>query len=162
MIDESCRSKPQTANCAAGAENKRRPCEDGSRAPVAKDGAPPTSQAPGRTSASTFTAAKHGPLGSVVGVGTSPTDLPAWACQKPAGPAPREEIASHAAGRLHTGSVPIDPLMTVGAAAALLHVSTKTVRRLIDRGDLDRVRIGRLVRIRPADIKALILESSND
>jgi excisionase family DNA binding protein len=37
--------------------------------------------------------------------------------------------------------------LTVSEAAARLQVSAKTIRRLIERGDLPALRIGRLVRI---------------
>jgi excisionase family DNA binding protein len=44
------------------------------------------------------------------------------------------------------------PLMTVAEAATALRVSTKTVRRMLDRGELHRVRVGRLVRIHAEEI----------
>lgn len=47
-------------------------------------------------------------------------------------------------------------LLTTADVAALLQVSTKTVRRLIDRGELGAIRIGRNVRITPAILRALI------
>jgi excisionase family DNA binding protein len=46
--------------------------------------------------------------------------------------------------------------MTVNDAAALLCVSTKTIRRLIKRKELQAVRIGRSVRLRPADLLRII------
>lgn len=48
------------------------------------------------------------------------------------------------------------PLLTVSDAAFLLAVSVKTIRRLIERGELPSVRIGRAIRIRPVDLQALI------
>jgi len=52
-------------------------------------------------------------------------------------------------------------LLTVSEAATILHVSTKTVRRLIARRELDGVRIGRSLRLRPEDISDLIFGNSN-
>jgi len=42
-------------------------------------------------------------------------------------------------------------------AASLLSVSTKTVRREIDKGKLIAVRIGRLLRVRTAELHAYLL-----
>ena len=47
-------------------------------------------------------------------------------------------------------------LLTIANVAALLQVSTKTVRRLIDRGELDVIRIGRSIRIQPTALALLI------
>jgi len=47
-------------------------------------------------------------------------------------------------------------LLTITNVAALLQVSTKTVRRLIDRGELDAIRIGRSIRIQPGALALLI------
>lgn len=44
------------------------------------------------------------------------------------------------------------PLLTVDDAAAYAKVSTKTVRRWIDAGDLPALRLGKLLRIRPEDL----------
>jgi excisionase family DNA binding protein len=46
-----------------------------------------------------------------------------------------------------------DDLLTVADVASRLRVSTKTVRRLIARGDLRVVRIGRAIRVRPEELK---------
>jgi excisionase family DNA binding protein len=51
--------------------------------------------------------------------------------------------------------------MTVTEAATALRVSTKTVRRMLDRGELDCVRVGRLVRIRAEDIGHYIGQDTN-
>ena len=45
--------------------------------------------------------------------------------------------------------------LTVAECAALLAVDHKTVRRLIDRGELPVLRLGRILRIDPADLEAL-------
>lgn len=45
--------------------------------------------------------------------------------------------------------------LSVNESAALLAVEHKTVRRLIDRGELPALRVGRVLRIDPADLEAL-------
>jgi len=47
-------------------------------------------------------------------------------------------------------------LLTVAEVASRLRVSTKTIRRVIARGELHAVRIGRAVRIDPQEIERLI------
>ena len=47
-------------------------------------------------------------------------------------------------------------LLTIQDVAEFLQVSTRTVRRLIDTGELAAVRIGRSVRVRPEALQALI------
>ena len=47
-------------------------------------------------------------------------------------------------------------LLTIANVAALLQVSTKTVRRLIEGGELDVIRIGRAIRIQPRALAFLI------
>jgi excisionase family DNA binding protein len=47
-------------------------------------------------------------------------------------------------------------LLTVRGAAERLSVHPDTVRRLLDRGDLPRVRVGRAVRIREDDLESYI------
>jgi excisionase family DNA binding protein len=46
--------------------------------------------------------------------------------------------------------------MTIGEAATILHVSPRTIRRIIERGELEVVRIGRSIRVRREDIKQII------
>ena len=58
-------------------------------------------------------------------------------------------------------SSPASPLMTVAEAAAFLSVSTKTVRRLIARGALDCVKIGRSIRLGREVIERYISDCSN-
>jgi len=53
----------------------------------------------------------------------------------------------------------IAPLMTVSDAAAVLRVSTKTIRRLIAKADLQVVRVGRSVRLRQEEINRYISKS---
>ena len=52
--------------------------------------------------------------------------------------------------------LPSSGLLTIQTVALVLSVSTKTVRRLITRGQLQIVRIGRSVRIKPEILRALI------
>lgn len=47
-------------------------------------------------------------------------------------------------------------LLTLDAAAALLAVSPRTMRRLVADGSISAVRIGRLVRVHPGDLEELI------
>jgi excisionase family DNA binding protein len=47
-------------------------------------------------------------------------------------------------------------LATVAEAASMLRCSRRTIFRLLSRGDIERVRIGRLVRIRVDDVAELI------
>jgi excisionase family DNA binding protein len=47
-------------------------------------------------------------------------------------------------------------LLTLQDVAVFLQVSTRTVRRLVDRGELTAFRIGRSVRVRPEDLRRLI------
>jgi excisionase family DNA binding protein len=49
-----------------------------------------------------------------------------------------------------------DPLLTVKEVAQFLRCSTRTVQRLIDTRELEAVRIGRSVRVRPEALKKLI------
>jgi len=85
-------------------------------------------------------------------------DLPAWALQENSDPKRQEEIASSGsvAGQSEATSPPLLPLMTVSETAAILHLASRTVRRLIKRGEIPAVRIGRSVRIRREDIRGII------
>ena len=51
---------------------------------------------------------------------------------------------------------PLPTLLSVEATAQQLSVCTKTVRRLIARGALPSCRVGRLVRIRSADLAEFV------
>ncbi len=55
--------------------------------------------------------------------------------------------------RMTTESV---PLLTKDQVADLLQVSRRTVERMEENGELQPVRIGRIVRYRPEDIEAFI------
>lgn len=55
--------------------------------------------------------------------------------------------------RLHAAA---EPLLSVDETAALLRLSPRHLRRLIARGELPVVRIGRAVRVQPVDLRAFI------
>ena len=75
-----------------------------------------------------------------------------WArCTAPRPGLPREA----AQGKIARGD--IVPLLTAPQVAELLNISPRTVRRLIARGELAVVRIGRSVRIRAAVLERLML-----
>ena len=87
--------------------------------------------------------------------------LPEWARAKPAPTrrrltSPDLSPAAPAAGH-GTQSAPL--LLTVAQAAQMLTVSTKTVRRMLSRGTLKPVRIGRSVRVRRDQVLRLIDDS---
>ena len=54
------------------------------------------------------------------------------------------------------------PLLNVRGAAAHLHVSEKTIRRLIKSGALNAVRINRLVRIPRSDLERFLASASTN
>ena len=56
-------------------------------------------------------------------------------------------------------TAPLRPLLTVPEVAALLRLSPRSIRRLIDDGRLPIVRLGRAIRIRPQDVEALVASS---
>ena len=56
---------------------------------------------------------------------------------------------------------PDDRFLTVADVAAKLAVSQRTVRRMIDRGDLRGQRVGRLVRICSGDLKTISARRGN-
>jgi excisionase family DNA binding protein len=49
-------------------------------------------------------------------------------------------------------------LLKVGDAAKILNVSEKTVRRLIERGELKPMRIGRSIRLHSEELEVFILD----
>jgi excisionase family DNA binding protein len=53
------------------------------------------------------------------------------------------------------------PLLSVRAVASKLSVSEKTVRRLIESGQLPAVRVGGQVRIDPAELEAFVFGSTD-
>ena len=80
--------------------------------------------------------------------------IPLWA-QEPQIASLRQTRSSPPTGTpSDSGSSP-KALLRVDEAAAMLKVSSKTVRRLLARGDLKAVRVGRLVRIHSSEIDRL-------
>jgi excisionase family DNA binding protein len=55
-----------------------------------------------------------------------------------------------------------DPLLTAEEAAEYLGVSHWTVRRLIARGELRGVYLGRLLRVRSSDLEAFLSSAGTD
>jgi excisionase family DNA binding protein len=53
-------------------------------------------------------------------------------------------------------------LLSIDSVAQRLNCSARTVMRLADRGEISRVRIGKLVRFRPEQIDALIEQASEN
>ena len=58
--------------------------------------------------------------------------------------------------RRATTPLPDESLLTVKETAKILKLCTKSVRRMIERGDIPAHRLGRLVRIAPADLHAFL------
>ena len=86
----------------------------------------------------------------------SPTAVvPAWA-QEPQIEPVRPPKASLRDGSSTISASPGTALLRVDEAAAIVKVSSKTIRRLLARGDLKAVRIGRSVRIPSSEIDRLI------
>ena len=50
----------------------------------------------------------------------------------------------------------VRPLLDVNEAATMLHISARYVRKLLSRGDLPVVRLGRRTLVRRADLEAVI------
>ena len=67
-----------------------------------------------------------------------------------------KQIPSDAAPLGTSRATPLPTLLSVEATAQQLSVCTKTVRRLIWRGALPSCRVGRLVRIRSADLEQFV------
>lgn len=65
-------------------------------------------------------------------------------------------IHAHPRPHVRGGPAAASPLLTIGDAAALLRVSTRTVRRLVAAGELDAARVGRQVRLGQADLAAYL------
>src|SRR5262249_49265325 len=101
--------------------------------------------------------------GSAASVGIS--RIPSWALDRErADPAQSQPapLRLAALGTDGASPIPIAPLMRVSEAAAVLRVSTKTIRRLIAKGDLQVVRVGRSVRLRQEEINCYISKPSSN
>jgi excisionase family DNA binding protein len=59
-------------------------------------------------------------------------------------------------------AIRLPQLHTLAETADLLRVSTKTVRRLISRGQLNAHRVGNRIRITEANIRAYLVHGSDD
>ena len=81
--------------------------------------------------------------------------VPAWAQELETVPT-RPLKTFPATGFPPASNTPSQALLRVDEAAAFLKVSSKTIRRLVARGDLTAVRIGRLVRIHFSEIDRLM------
>jgi excisionase family DNA binding protein len=101
---------------------------------------------------------------------TSQATIPSWAAEsfdlrEPSHPVPSGLTpggAPHPANTSPARAGPVcAPLLTVVEAAWALRVSTKTIRRMLARGELHRVRVGRLARIRAEDIAQYIGERTS-
>ena len=80
--------------------------------------------------------------------------VPAWAQELQVAPLRPVRTPHGTASPSESGS-PTQVFLRVDEAAAILKVSSKTVRRLLARGDLKAARIGRLVRIPSSEIDSL-------
>jgi excisionase family DNA binding protein len=96
-----------------------------------------------------------------------PGEIPAWAFLPSDQDGPSDSAPTYLTSRSLDASAariaasPFRPLMTVAEAAAVLRVSTKTIRRMLSRDELNRVIIGRLMRIRAEDIERHILRCTS-
>ena len=84
--------------------------------------------------------------------------VPAWAQEFQVAPL-RPVRTPHATASPSESGSPTEAFLRVEEAAAMLKLSSKTIRRLIARGDLRAVHIGRLVRIPSFEIDRLIAGS---
>lgn len=79
--------------------------------------------------------------------------VPDWALKETARPPIRSGT-----GKVTSGQ---SVLLRIPEAAANLNISEKTVRRLITAGTLQVVRIGRLIRIQPAEVERFLAQASH-
>jgi excisionase family DNA binding protein len=88
----------------------------------------------------------------------APGTIPSWASQafdlnEPSDPAPAPSTSCCSSKSADAGATrAFIHLMTVAEVATALRVSTKTIRRMIARGELQHVKLGRLIRVRAEDI----------
>jgi excisionase family DNA binding protein len=96
--------------------------------------------------------------------------IPSWAAETfdlnepsdpPPGPGSHCSIGSAGGSAVRTSPSPVARLLTVAEAATALRVSTKTIRRMLDRGELRRVSVGPLIRIHAEDIEQYIRERTS-
>ena len=79
--------------------------------------------------------------------GRCPAAIPAWAIAAPA------QTAEPAALATPIGDTQV---VTITEAAAMFRVCTRTVSRMIDRGELSAFRVGRSVRLQARDLMTII------
>ena len=84
--------------------------------------------------------------------------VPAWAHEPHSSPA-QPGRASHKTVLSSECGSPTQAFFRVGEVATILKVSTKTIRRLLARGDLKAAHIGRSVRIHSSELENLIAGS---
>jgi excisionase family DNA binding protein len=87
---------------------------------------------------------------------TRPERQTATRRDKPAETAKRPRHGARAKSQSSTPVIPGVGLLTTEEAAALLHVHSRTVQRLVERGDLSAVHLGGAVRFDPLDVQSLI------
>jgi excisionase family DNA binding protein len=161
---------------SGGGGNRRGIVRKGLCRPIIEDGArsPSRTPAPAVISGARKLDAPHslaegGPIPDDQRPGSGSSDLPAWALERHcigrlddllrSDWTTQERVASGVACLPHSSH--FRRLVTVGETATILNVSAKTVRRLIERGELRSVRIGRSIRVRIGDIERLISDRSN-
>lgn len=72
----------------------------------------------------------------------------------------RSGIAGRGATRGTYGAEPAEVLLTVPEVAARLRVCERTVRRLLSRGELPFIPIGRSIRVKPSELAAYLRAAS--
>lgn len=82
--------------------------------------------------------------------------IPSWALQQSSNPKSQERFASPVASQPYSNSSAFVPLMTISETAEIFHVTPRTIRRMIRRGELHAVRIGRSIRLRAEEISRLV------
>jgi excisionase family DNA binding protein len=90
--------------------------------------------------------------------------LPAWIKRRPIGKAvgSSRSVEKSVLPPTRTGRGPLalpKQVLTVAETASFFQVSEKTIRRLIERGELPIVRIGRSVRIRQEVIETIVRQN---
>jgi excisionase family DNA binding protein len=64
-------------------------------------------------------------------------------------------------GTAYADTLTLEPLLSVGAAAALLSVSRRTLYRFVEAGELHPLRVGQRLRFEPADLRAYLERQRN-
>ena len=90
-----------------------------------------------------------GPAAAEPALGGDRSELPDWIRN-------RDLTAERTSGAAPLSPVITSHVLTMREVADVLRVSSRTVRRMIDRGELQAVRIGRSVRVQRAAVEALL------